>query len=289
MHGMACAGSTPPGATVANTSCAEKARCNCKSACGFTKLHCALVLPALLLPASGLARAADPCGPTLDFFPTADEIGAPQLVNNKTCKGSSVCNFPAVWSQKNQSAYADKLKTSLEDGLLKVAFKQYGNEKPRLFFTPVSAFLSKGSDVTECAVAQQSAPATRRMLQDTKYTVKTAGQWSYSVSYDGAPAVPGTKIAGKSGQLDPTQLIKDVSIDPSKLLFGNTMLNHICHLCAAAMIQSCSVCMQLQVEMTPLSCAPWLLHSSGSAWCGISSLILRQMLRHSSIDVSSLK
>jgi hypothetical protein len=161
-----------------------------------------------------MARAADPCAPSLNFFPTADEIGAPQLINNKTCKGDTVCNFPAVWQQKNQSAYTTKLQTTLEEGLFKVAFKQYGNEKPHLFFTPVSPFLNEGSDVTACALSKLGMPATRRLQQaeeGQRYTVATAGEWSYSVSYDGAPAEEGDQIAGRSGQLDPLQLNKDVS------------------------------------------------------------------------------
>jgi hypothetical protein len=162
---------------------------------------------------TGIARAADPCAPTLNFFPTADEIGAPQLINNKTCKGDTVCNFPAVWQQKNQTAYTTKLQTTLDNGLFKVAFKQYGNEKPRLFFTPISPFLNEGSDVTKCALSRLPVPATRRLRQEDeqRYTVATAGEWSYSVSYDGAPSEEGDQIAGRSGQLDPLQLNKDVS------------------------------------------------------------------------------
>ncbi|WIA16610.1 hypothetical protein OEZ85_013277 [Tetradesmus obliquus] len=170
-----------------------------------------LVAACLVALCAGMARAADPCSPTLNFFPTADQIGAPQLINNKTCKGDTVCNFPAVWQQKNQSAYTTKLQTTLEDGLFKVAFKQYGNEKPRLFFTPISAFLAEGSDVTECAQSRVPVPATRRLQQaeGQRYSVATAGEWSYSVSYDGAPAQEGDQIAGKSGQLDPLELNKD--------------------------------------------------------------------------------
>jgi hypothetical protein len=37
------------------------------------------------------------------------------------------------------------------------------------------------------------------------------GTWSYTVKYDGAAPVPGVKIAGQSGELDPRQLNKDVS------------------------------------------------------------------------------
>lgn len=160
-----------------------------------------------------MASAADPCAPSLNFFPTADEIGAPQLVDNKTCKGETVCNFPAVWQQKNQSTYTTKLQTTIEEGLFKVAFKQYGNEKPRLFFTPTSPFLNEGSDVTACAMSRLPVPVTRKLMQEEgqRYSVDTAGEWSYSVSYDGAPAVEGNQIAGKSGQLDPLQLNKDVS------------------------------------------------------------------------------
>jgi hypothetical protein len=165
------------------------------------------------VPTAARRMQVDPCLPTLNFFPTADEIGAKQLVNNKTCSGKQVCNFPAVWQMQNQAAYNEQLKTSVSSGLLSVAFKQYGVEMPRLFFTPVSKFLNSGSDVTACAASINPAATRRRsLLEDsTKYYVSKAGLWSYSVSYDGAPAQAGLQIARQSGQLDPAMLAKDVS------------------------------------------------------------------------------
>eukprot|EP00775_Hariotina_reticulata_P009794 gene9794-9952_t len=164
-------------------------------------------------PAAASRLQADPCLPTLNFFPTADEIGAKQLVNNKTCSGKQVCNFPAVWQEQNQGAYVKQLNTSLGNGLLRVAFKQYGNERPRLFFTPVTKFLKSGADVTACVASINPAATRRRSLLEagTKYYVTKAGLWSYSVSYNGSPAEKGLQIAGQSGQLDPTMLAKDGS------------------------------------------------------------------------------
>ncbi|KAF8065490.1 hypothetical protein HT031_003091 [Scenedesmus sp. PABB004] len=166
----------------------------------------------LLALAVGAAAAAkaDPCAPTFNFFPTADEIGLPQLVNNKTCKGDAVCNFPGVWAEANQTKYMSKLDTSIANGLLSVAFKQYGNEKPRLFFAPVTPLLAAGGDATACALSRFPAPtATRRLHQADAYAVKTPGTWSYKVAYDGQDALPGNRIAAKSGELDPLYLSKD--------------------------------------------------------------------------------
>lgn len=158
-----------------------------------------------------MAHAAEsPCAPKINFFPTAEEIGQPQIVNNKTCEGDMVCNFPTVWAEANQTEYMKQLGTDLSNGLLKVAYKQYGGEKPRLFFTPVTPFLTEGADVTECAQSVLPAPpTTRRLLQE--YTVASPGKWSYSISYDDGELIPGIKIAGQSGQVDPAKLNIDVS------------------------------------------------------------------------------
>eukprot|EP00878_Enallax_costatus_P028568 GHUV01030865.1.p1 GENE.GHUV01030865.1~~GHUV01030865.1.p1 ORF type:complete len:509 (+),score=149.61 GHUV01030865.1:466-1992(+) len=154
------------------------------------------------------AVVTDPCAPKINFFPTADEIGEPQIVNNKTCDGDMVCNFPTVWAEANQTQYMDKLNTSIENGLLKVAFKQYGGEKPRLYFAPVTQFLEAGSDVTECAKSLLPEPSSTRKLQQA-YIVTNPGKWSYNIAYDGGSPISGIKIAGKSGQLDPAKLNVD--------------------------------------------------------------------------------
>jgi hypothetical protein len=106
--------------------------------------------------------AADACEPRFNWFPTAAEIGEDIVINNKTCSGKQVCNFPNVWHKANQTAYMAKLATDLNRGLLNVALKQYGNQPPRLFFTPVSEFLEAGADVSPCANSRK--PATTRHL-----------------------------------------------------------------------------------------------------------------------------
>lgn len=165
---------------------------------------------ALALFAGAALAAKDPCAPAFNFFPTATEIGEKLVVNNKTCTGSQVCSFPSVWAKANQSAYMAQLGTSLERGLLNVAFKQYGNELPRLFFTVDSGLLVGGEDVTTCAEAHKPVPpAARKMMQ--KHSVANAGEWSYTVSYDGGAPVTGKKTRGGAGQLDPKQLNKDGS------------------------------------------------------------------------------
>lgn len=168
-----------------------------------------MIALAILALSAGIANAAvDPCAPRINFFPTANEIGEPQIVNNKTCQGDMVCNYPTVWAEANQTVYMEKLGTDIADGLLKVAFKQYGGEKPRLFFAPVTPFLAAGSDATECADSLAPQPSSTRKLQQT-YTVTSPGKWSYNIAYDGGNPIPGIKIAGRSGQLDPAKLNVD--------------------------------------------------------------------------------
>jgi hypothetical protein len=156
------------------------------------------------------AAAIDPCAPTFNFFPTAEEIGEPQLVNNVTCKGDMVCNFPAVWAPANQSAYLGKLGTTAEGGLLSVAYRQYGNEAPRLFFTPQSPFLKQGAVSSACAASLMEPAATRRLQAEELPLVVRPGRWSYTVSYDGAAPVPGQRIGSNAGQLDPKMLVNEV-------------------------------------------------------------------------------
>lgn len=171
-------------------------------------------LTALTVCITGVGHAAgavNPCEPKINFFPTADELGEPQIVNNETCSGDMVCNFPTVWAEANQTKYMDKLDTTLENGLLKVAIKQYGGEKPRLFFAPVTPFLTAGEDVTECAKSLLSEPSSTRRLQQS-YIISTPGKWTYTISYDDGEPRHGIKIAGKSGQLDPEKLNVDVSV-----------------------------------------------------------------------------
>lgn len=108
---------------------------------------------------------SEACDPSFNWFPSAAEIGEDIVVNNKTCTGKQVCNFPKVWSKSNQSAYMPQLGTNIKNGLLKVAFKQYGNQPPRLFFTPVSEFLEAGSDVSACA---SHPPVSRHLLATAK-------------------------------------------------------------------------------------------------------------------------
>lgn len=115
-----------------------------------------------------MSAAPDACGPAFNWFPTAAEIGQDVVVNNKTCTGKQVCNFPRVWTKTNQTAYMPQLGTSLSNGLMKVAFKQYGNQPPRLFFTPVSEFLEVGADVSACLAARSEPPTTRRLLAGAK-------------------------------------------------------------------------------------------------------------------------
>lgn len=124
----------------------------------------------LFPPPTGSAVAApSACAPGFNWFPTAAEIGEDVIVNNKTCTGKQVCNFPHVWHKNNQTAYMPQLGTSLSNGLMKVAFKQYGNQPPRLFFTPVSEFLEAGADVTACInAASEEPPTTRKLLANTK-------------------------------------------------------------------------------------------------------------------------
>lgn len=126
-------------------------------------LHRSRLLPA---PAGAAAAAtSDACAPTFNWFPTATEIGEDIVINNKTCTGKQVCNFPKVWAKGNQTQYMPQLGSSLKNGLLKVAFKQFGNQPPRLFFTPVSEFLEAGADVSACA---SHAPASRHLLATAK-------------------------------------------------------------------------------------------------------------------------
>lgn len=157
--------------------------------------------------AVAVSAAPDACAPAFNWFPTAAEIGQDVVVNNKTCTGKQVCNFPRVWTKNNQTAYMPQLGTGLSNGLLKVAFKQYGNQPPRLFFTPVSEFLEVGADVSACLAARSQPPTTRKLLAGAK--VVKAGTWSYTVSYDGGKPTTGVKIAGQSGELDPRKLILD--------------------------------------------------------------------------------
>lgn len=110
------------------------------------------------------AAAPDACAPGFNWFPTAAEIGQDVVVNNKTCTGKQVCNFPRVWSKANQTSYMPQLGTSLNNGLLKVAFKQYGNQPPRLFFTPSSEFLESGADVSACINSRLHPTTTKRKL-----------------------------------------------------------------------------------------------------------------------------
>lgn len=93
-------------------------------------------------------------------------------MNNKTCTGKQVCNFPKVWTKTNQTSYMPQLGTSLSNGLMKVAFKQYGNQPPRLFFTPVSEFLEAGADVSACLAARQP-PTTRKLMAGAKVRPRT--------------------------------------------------------------------------------------------------------------------
>jgi hypothetical protein len=79
-----------------------------------------------------------------------------------------VCNWPRVWTKNNQTSYMPQLGTSLSNGLLKVAFKQYGNQPPRLFFTPVSEFLEVGADVSACINSRRNPATTRRLLAGAK-------------------------------------------------------------------------------------------------------------------------
>lgn len=64
------------------------------------------------------------------------------------------------------------------------------------------AFMSRGSVFLCCLSPQVTKPGT----------------WSYTVSYDGKPAVQGVKIAGQSGELDPRKLNLDVSKDTPLLI-----------------------------------------------------------------------
>lgn len=135
-------------------------------------------LTTLLLPAAAgatvaVSAAPDACGPAFNWFPTAAEIGQDVVVNNKTCTGKQVCNFPRVWTKNNQTSYMPQLGTSLSNGLMKVAFKQYGNQPPRLFFTPVSEFLEAGADVSACLAARSQPPTTRRLLAGAKVSPAT--------------------------------------------------------------------------------------------------------------------
>jgi hypothetical protein len=127
--------------------------------------------------AGAAAAAADACAPSFNWFPTAAEIGEDVVINNKTCTGKQVCNFPKVWSRANQTQYMPQLGTSLSNGLLKVAFKQFGNQPPRLFFTPVSEFLEAGADVSACASSRP--PTTRHLLATAKVRgARWVWQWA---------------------------------------------------------------------------------------------------------------
>lgn len=126
----------------------------------------------LLLFTVAVSAAPDACAPSFNWFPTAAEIGQDVVVNNKTCTGKQVCNFPKVWTKTNQTSYMPQLGTSLSNGLMKVAFKQYGNQPPRLFFTPVSEFLEAGADVSACLAAKQP-PTTRKLMAGAKVRPRT--------------------------------------------------------------------------------------------------------------------
>lgn len=128
---------------------------------------CLAVLCCCCCATVAVSAAPDACAPSFNWFPTAAEIGQDVVVNNKTCTGKQVCNFPRVWTKNNQTAYMPQLGTSLSNGLMKVAFKQYGNQPPRLFFTPVSEFLESGADVSACLASKQP-PTTRKLMAGAK-------------------------------------------------------------------------------------------------------------------------
>lgn len=139
-----------------------------------------VVVAAAAVYPGAVAAAPDACAPSYNWFPTAAEIGQDVIVNNKTCTGKQVCNFPKVWTKVNQTSYMPQLGTSLQNGLMKVAFKQYGNQPPRLFFTPVSEFLEAGADVSACLNSRMEPATTRKLLAGAKVraTVGLLGSWA---------------------------------------------------------------------------------------------------------------
>lgn len=164
---------------------------------------------------AGTEAAFNPCDPTLNFFPTAAEIGAPvqKIVRHANgsfvttpCTGAANCAFPEVWSRASQQD-GDMLglldsSYSVNNGVLKVAMKAYGGDtiNPVLYFVPASPLMTVNEDVSSCVSAY--APAVRRRLQATSYKVTNPGTWSYTIKR-GSDSLTSEKI-GNAGKLEVT-------------------------------------------------------------------------------------
>lgn len=160
-------------------------------------------------------KASNPCDPTINYFPTATDIGAPvqkivRLANGSLttapCTGSMNCAFPDVWSSASQ--HDSDILTLLgsdydvdQNGVYKVAMKAYGGDtvNPTLYFVPTSPLLTANADVSACVAAAASA-ATRELQAATSYRVTNPGTWSYTIKR-GSETVASQKV-GNAGKLE---------------------------------------------------------------------------------------
>jgi hypothetical protein len=146
----------------------------------------------------------------VDFFATPAKLGIEltRTVNYtngnfsapviETCNGTTVCNFPDVWSKASQEKAAGS--GSLNSSLMKVVLPKTIDAV--LYFQVSSPYLTANANSTVAPCLAPPPASTRRLLADnTSYVVSTPGVMSFSVKIgDGAP-VAGTVVGTNGGKL----------------------------------------------------------------------------------------